>query len=84
MDLASYLQPISIFLEIMIFGIGIGIGVRKKKTFGWFIAFTFGIYVIYDLSAFTGVSLPADVLAVIFLAASLSMLFVAWILYSRE
>jgi hypothetical protein len=84
MDLAFYLQPVSILIEILICGIGVGIGILKKKTFGWFIAFTFGIYVIYDLSAFTGTSVPADALAVIFLAASISMLYAAWIIYARE
>jgi hypothetical protein len=84
MDLASYLQPVSILIEVMICGIGAGIGLLKKRTFGWFIAFTFGIYVIYDISAFTGAGLSASVSSAIFLAASLSMLAAAWILFSRE
>jgi hypothetical protein len=84
MDLTSFLQPVSILLEVMIFGFGLAIAVLKKKTFGWFIALTFGIYVIYDLSAFIGTSLPTDALAVIFLAASLSMLYVAWAIYRGE
>lgn len=82
MSLASFLQPISILIELLIFGIGIGIAVTKKKTYGWFIALTFGIYVVYDISKATGTLLPEDLLAVIFLVASISMLWAAWTLYS--
>jgi hypothetical protein len=84
MALSLYLQPVSILIEVIICALGVGIAVAKKQTYGWFIALTFGIYVVYDSSALSGTALPADALALIFLAASLSMLYAAWTLYSRE
>jgi len=84
MTLSLYLQPVSIFIEVIICALGLGIAVAKKQTYGWFIALTFGIYVVYDFSALSGAALPLDALALIFLAASVSMLYAVWILYSRE
>jgi hypothetical protein len=81
MDLSLYLQPVSIFIEAIICVIAIMIAVQKQKVYGWFIALTFGIYVVYDLIAFTGTALSPAVVAVIFFIATLSMLYVVWILY---
>ncbi len=49
MDLTSLIQPVSILIEVLVCLIGITIAVQKKRTYGWFIAFTFGVYVVYDL-----------------------------------
>jgi hypothetical protein len=84
MALSLYLQPVSILIEVVICALGIGIAVLKKQTYGWFIALTFGIYVVYDFSALSGTALPPDALALIFLAATVSMLYAVWILFSRE
>lgn len=84
MALSLYLQPVSILIEVIICALGVGIAVAKKQTYGWFIALTFGIYVVYDFSALSDTALPGDALALIFLAASVSMLYVAWTLYSLE
>jgi hypothetical protein len=84
MALSLYLQPVSILIEVIVCAFGVGIGMLKRQTYGWFIALTFGIYVVYDFSALSGAALPGDALALIFLAASVSMLYVAWTLYSRE
>ena len=84
MALSLYLQPISILIEVMICALAVSMAVMKKQTYGWFIALTFGIYVIYDTSFYSGALLPADALALIFLAASVSMLYAVWLLYSRE
>jgi len=84
MNLAFYLQPVSILIEVIICGIGIGLSVLKKKTYGGFIALTFGIYVVYDLVAFTDFPASRILLATIFLIATISMLYVVWTLYSCE
>lgn len=83
MALSLYLQPVSILIEVGIFALAMSIAVMKKQAYGWFIALTFGIYVIYDASVYSGALLPADALALIFLAASVSMLYAVWLLYSR-
>jgi hypothetical protein len=84
MDLSLYLQPVSITIEVIICGIGLGIGMMKKKIFGWLIALTFAIYVVYDISAFSGEGLSSSTSSVIFLIASISMLVAVWLLFSRE
>lgn len=84
MDLSLYLQPLSIFIEVMICIIALGIGMLKKKIYGWFIALTFGIYVVYDIVAFMDTSLSPSIVAIIFLIATLSMLYVVWILYNEH
>jgi hypothetical protein len=84
MNLSLTLQPVSILIEVAICALCLGIALGKKKTYGWFIAFTFGVYVLYDLSAYSGGFLSADAMAVIFLAATLSMLYAAVLLFSRE
>jgi hypothetical protein len=84
MDLSLYLQPVSITIEVIICGIGLGIGMMKKKVFGWLIALTFAIYVVYDISAFSGEGLSSSTSSIIFLIASISMLVAVWLLFSRE
>ncbi|NYT08146.1 MAG: hypothetical protein GKC05_07835 [Methanomicrobiales archaeon] len=84
MALSLYLQPVSILIEVVICALCIAIAVIKKQIYGWFIALTFAIYVVYDFSAFSGVAIPDDALALIFLAATISMLYAVWTLYSRE
>jgi hypothetical protein len=83
MDLLIYLQPVSILMEAFICGTGMGIAVLKKKTYGYFIALTFGIYVGYDLVAFTETPVSPTLLSIIFLLATISMLYVVWTLYAE-
>jgi hypothetical protein len=84
MDLLIYLQPVSILMEVFICGTGMGIAVLKKKTYGYFIALTFGIYVGYDLVAFTDTPVSPTLLSIIFLLATISMLYVVWTHYVAE
>ena len=81
MDLPQFLQPISILIEVVICVLCLFIAVKNKQKFGWFIALTFGIYVLYDLSAYTRTLLSAEVMALVFLVASLSMLSAVWMLF---
>ncbi len=82
MALASYLQIVSILIEAIICGTGMGIAVLKKKTYGWCIALTFGIYVVYDVVALTDIPVSPMPVAIIFFVATVSMLYVAWRLYT--
>ena len=83
MDLSTILQPVSIGIEVILVLLGIAIAVRKKKCYGWFIAITFAIYVIYDSVLYAGVQVSQDVLAGIFFIATLSILIGIWQLYSE-
>ena len=81
MDLSLYLQPLSIFIEAIICIIALALSIMKKKIYGWFIALTFGIYVVYDIVAFMETPISPSVVAIIFLIATLSMLYGVWLLY---
>jgi hypothetical protein len=83
MDLSTLLQPVSIGIEAILVVLGIALAVQKKKCYGWFIAITFGIYVIYDSVFFLGVQVSQDVLSGIFFIATLSILIGIWQLYSE-
>ncbi len=84
MDVTSLLQPVSILIEVLVCLFGIAIAVQKKRTYGWFIAFTFGVYVVYDLLVFLKVRIAPGFLTLIFLAASFSILYAVWEIYRRE
>ena len=84
MDLSFYLQPVSIFIESIICIIAIAIGVLKKKLYGWFIALTFGIYVVYNIVKYLDASFSPNVVSIIFLIATLSMLYAVWTLYTMK
>jgi len=81
MDLSTLLQPVSIAIEAVLVILGIGIAVQKKRCYGWFIALTFGIYVVYDTTLFIGVQVSPDILSAIFFIATLSILIGIWQLY---
>jgi cytochrome bd-type quinol oxidase subunit 2 len=81
MDLSSLLQPVSIGIEVVLVILGIAIAVQKKRCYGWFIALTFGIYVIYDSLHYTGLVVSQNVLSGIFFIATLSILIGIWQLY---
>lgn len=75
------LNSLSLVLEAMVAIMGVWIGIAKKKLFGWLIALTFIIYVIYDLSRFLNISLPAH--DFLFLTASVSI-FIAVLMIARQ
>jgi hypothetical protein len=77
------LQYVSIIIEAIVAILGLVIVFNKKKNYGWGIFLTFTIYVFYDFAKFMNYTISSDVLTALFLVASLSMLWVAWVL-SRE
>jgi hydrogenase/urease accessory protein HupE len=83
MDLSTLLQPVSIAIEVILVILGIGIAIQKKRCYGWFIALTFGIYVVYDTTHFIGVQVSQNILSGIFFIATLSILIGIWQLYKE-
>lgn len=84
MDLPSLIQPVSILIEGLVCILGAAIAVRKKEVYGWFIAFTFGAYVVYDFLILVNATIAPEFLALIFLAASISILYAVWHIYNRS
>ncbi len=77
------LHVVSIFLELIIAAIGVMLVIFKKKSYGYGIALTFGIYVFYDISKFTSLNISDFLLYKIFFLATLSMLFAVLGIYKR-
>jgi hypothetical protein len=55
----------------------------KKRLYGWLIAFSFAVYVFYDVCRFFNVTVCPNKLAIAFSLASVSIL-VAMIMIYRE
>jgi len=73
MSIPEALQLCSIAIEIIIAIIAVIIAAKRQRTFGWFVALTFALYVIFDLSRLRFIPLPPGGMSVLFLIASLSM-----------
>ncbi|HSR75397.1 MAG TPA: hypothetical protein VLN57_02320 [Xanthobacteraceae bacterium] len=56
---------------------------RKRKPYLYGLAFTFVVYVLYDVARVVGVNVQEGLLSVLFLLASLSALIAAWGLYQE-
>ena len=56
---------------------------RKRKPYLYGLAFTFVVYVLYDVARVVGVNVQEGVLSVLFLLASLSALIAASGLYQE-
>jgi hypothetical protein len=78
------LQYISIIIEAVIAIFGLMIVFQRKKKYGWGIFITFIIYVYYDFAKLAGYRVSNNILYVMFFIATLSMLWVVWMLYKRE
>ena len=74
------IQILSILLEIIIAAGAVFIAVKKQKRFGWAIAATFGLYVIFDLSRMGMIPFPAGPDAFLFLGANVAMLIAVWLM----
>ena len=84
MSIPDAVQLASVLIEIIIAIIAIVIATQKRKTCGWLIALTFGLYVLFDLSRLGVLPLAADLISVLFLIASLSMLGAVWLMYRER
>ena len=72
------LQTISILLELMVVALGLMLVISKKKMYGWCIALTFVLYVVYDLANLLALNISQDTLYMIFFVATLSILWAVW------
>jgi len=70
MTYSSFLTPLGIVIELLIFFMGIYAGYFQKKTFGYFFAFTFLVYAAFDYMGAMGVS--ADILSILNIIAILA------------
>jgi hypothetical protein len=64
--------------EVAIAGMGIVLAASRKKIYGWGIALTYIIYVIYDTAKFFDLTIKPEALYIVFFMATLSMLWAVW------
>ena len=81
---ADLLQLLSILIEVIITAGAVFIAVKSKKPFGWAIAATFGLYVIFDLSRMGVILFLAGIDAILFLAANIAMLIAVWLIIQER
>ena len=81
---SDFLQIIAVLLEAAVTIIAILIATGRKKMYGWCIAITLGLFVLFDIVRLFSLPLTEEVHALIFLVACGSMLYGVWILYQEQ
>jgi hypothetical protein len=84
MQISDILQLIATFIEIVIAVVAVLIALEKKKVYGWFIALTFALFVIFDLGRIFALDVSPELHALILLIACVSMLYAAWLIYKEK
>lgn len=82
MQFSEVLQIIAVLLEVAVTIVALLIATRQKKLYGWCIAVTFGLFVLFDLGRIFALPVPDAAHALIFLIACGSMLYGVWLMYS--
>ncbi len=80
----DFLQVIAVILEVAIAVIAAVIATRQKKSYGWCIAVTFGLFVLFDIGRLFALPLPEAAHALIFLVACGSMLYGVLLMYREN
>lgn len=81
---ADLIQILSILIEVIIAAGAVVIGVKNQKSYGWAIAVTFGLFVIFDLSRLGMIPFLAGIDAFLFLAANIAMLIAVWLMMKEK
>ncbi|HEX3000787.1 MAG TPA: hypothetical protein VHN82_00210 [Methanoregula sp.] len=74
MDIPGAIQLIASAAEAFVALTAVRIAVQKKKTYGWFIAVTFTLFVLFNCTRIFGLAVQEELDALVFLAAGASML----------
>jgi len=80
MDTNIVLQILSILIECVVVLAGVRLATKGKKFYGWWIALTFALYVVFDLSRLEFLPKSESVISPLFLIASLSILYAIWLI----
>jgi len=74
MDIPGAIQLIASAAEAFVALTAARIAVQKKKAYGWFIAITFTLFVLFNCTRIFALAVPEELDALVFLAAGASML----------
>lgn len=81
MEFPYFLQIVAVVLEVAVTAFGIAMATRQQKTYGWCIAVTFGLFVLFDIGRLAALPISEAAHSLIFLVACGSMLFGVWLMY---
>lgn len=81
---ADFLEILAVLIEAAVTVIAAVIATRQKKSYGWCIAVTFGLFVLFDMVRLFSLPLPDTAHALIFLVACGSMLYGVWLMYREQ
>ena len=81
---SDFLQIIAVILEVAVTAIAIVIATRYQKSYGWCIAITFGLYVLFDIGRLVALPVSDAAHALVFLVACGSMLSGVWLMYKEQ
>jgi len=81
---SDFLQIVAVVLEVAVTVIAVVIATRHKKLYGWCIAVTFGLFVLFDIGRLVALPISDEAHALIFLIACGSMLFGIWLIYKER
>jgi hypothetical protein len=81
---SDFLQVIAVLIEVVITVIAVLIATRQQKPYGWGIAVTFGLFVLFDAVRIFTLPVPDAVQALSLLVACGSMLYAVWLLYREH
>ena len=84
MDISGYIQLAATLIEVVIALGACMIAWKKQKVYGWFIAVTFGLFVIFDLARIFALEVSADRHALVLLIACISMLGAVWLIWNES
>lgn len=79
-----FLQIIAVLLEAAVTVIALVIATRQEKSYGWCIAATFGLFILFDIGRLFSLPLPEEAHSLIFLVACGSMLYGMWLIYREQ
>ena len=84
MDISNLLQTLAVLVEIAITAVAVLIGIQYRKTYAWFIAGTFTLFVLFDIFRIFDLPMPADLHGLVFLVACCMMMHAVWLLYGEK
>lgn len=84
MDASNLLQTLAVLVEFAIAVIGVLIAVQTRRIYGWFIAATFGLFVLFDTFRIFAIPLAPDLHGLILLVACCLMLYATWLIYNEQ
>ncbi|MDD1691447.1 MAG: hypothetical protein LUQ66_12420 [Methanoregula sp.] len=84
MDISGTIQIIATLAEVVVALLAILIATKKKKTYGWFVGITFGLFVVFDIARIFTLEVSAELHALVLLIACISMVYAAWLMWKEQ